>query len=82
MVEATNLAELYRLPVRDWDRVGARLEEGLTQAPGNGGLDRHTYWLTTINENGSRHVTGIGALWMDGAFWFETGERTRKGATA
>jgi len=27
-------------------------------------------------------VTGIGALWMDGAFWFETGERTRKGATA
>ena len=25
------------------------------------------------------HVTGVGALWVDGAFWFETGDRTRKG---
>ena len=22
---------------------------------------------------------GIGAIWVDGAFWFETGESTRKG---
>jgi hypothetical protein len=35
--------------------------------------------LTTINADGSPHVTGIGALWADGSFWFETGERTRKG---
>jgi hypothetical protein len=34
--------------------------------------------LSTINLDGSPHVTGIGALWADGAFWFETGERTRK----
>jgi len=24
-------------------------------------------------------VTGVGALWVDDAFWFETGEQTRKG---
>jgi hypothetical protein len=24
-------------------------------------------------------MTGIGALWVDEAFWFETGEQTRKG---
>ena len=24
------------------------------------------------------HVNGIGALWVDGAFWFETGEQSRK----
>jgi Pyridoxamine 5'-phosphate oxidase len=24
-------------------------------------------------------VTGIGGLWVDGTFWFETGETTRKG---
>jgi hypothetical protein len=24
-------------------------------------------------------VTGVGALWFDGAFWFETGEKTLKG---
>jgi hypothetical protein len=35
--------------------------------------------LATINQNGRPHVTGVGALWVDGAFWFQTGERTRKG---
>jgi hypothetical protein len=35
--------------------------------------------LTTINADGSPHVTGVGALWVHGSFWFETGERTRKG---
>jgi hypothetical protein len=34
--------------------------------------------LTTINPDGSPHVTGIGALWVDGTFWFETGGQTRK----
>ena len=24
-------------------------------------------------------MTGVGSLWFDGAFWFETGEQTRKG---
>jgi hypothetical protein len=24
-------------------------------------------------------VTGVGALWFDGTFWFETGEKTLKG---
>ena len=52
---------------------------GIAQAPGSGGPDRHTCWLTTLNPDGSPHVTGVGALWVDGAFWFETGERTRKG---
>ena len=32
-----------------------------------------------INAEGSPHVTGVGALWVDGTFWFVTGERTRKG---
>jgi len=35
--------------------------------------------LATINPGGSPHVTGVGALWFDGAFWFETGEKTLKG---
>lgn len=29
---------------------------------GSGGPDRHTYWLTTINPDGSLHVAGVGAL--------------------
>jgi PPOX class probable F420-dependent enzyme len=75
-METTNLAELAPL---DWTGIESRLEAGLTQAPGSGGPDRHSSWLATINGDGSPHVTGVGALWADGAFWFETGERTRKG---
>jgi hypothetical protein len=78
-METTNLADLYDCPPVDWDRIRVRLDEGLSQAPGTGGLDRHTCWLATINENGSPHVTAVGALWVDGSFWFESGKATRKG---
>jgi len=74
-----NLAELYGLPILDWDSVAIRLAQGVTQAPGSGGPDGHTCWLATINRDGSPHVTGVGALWADGAFWFETGAQTLKG---
>lgn len=72
------MRDLYDLPLVDWTAVTARLDE-LTQAPGTGGPDRHTCWLATINADGSPHVTGIGALWVDDAFWFVTGEQTRRG---
>lgn len=78
-MEATNLADLYHLPVLDWSGIETRLAGGLTQAPGSGGPDRHTCWLATINPDGSPHVTGIGALWADDCFWFETGRSSRKG---
>jgi hypothetical protein len=32
-----------------------------------------------VNADGSPHVTAVGALWVDGAFWFQTGAGTRKG---
>src|SRR3954453_23239240 len=78
-METRNLAGLYELDALSWGIVEARLARGLTQAPGTGGPERHTCWLTTLNEDGSPHVTGVGALWVDGTFWFETGRRTRKG---
>ena len=78
-MDATNLSDLYDLPLLDWSHIQARLDEGVTQVPDSGGPNRHTCWLTTINADGSPHVTGIGASWVDGAFWFQTGERTRKG---
>lgn len=78
-MEATNLADLYQTPLLDWARIQARLRAGVSQAPGAGGPNRHTCWLATINPDGSPHVTGIGALWADDHFWFETGQKTRKG---
>ena len=78
-MHAKNLAELYDLPVMDWAPIAARLDAGLSQAPGTGGPDRHTAWLATIDADGRPHVTGVGAMWHEGTFWFETGETTRKG---
>jgi PPOX class probable F420-dependent enzyme len=78
-MEAKNLADIYGTPLLDWNAIESRLDAGVDQAPQTGGPNRHTCWLATINEDGTPHVTGVGAMWVDGAFWFETGERTRKG---
>ena len=78
-METKNLAELYDLSPLEWGQIQARLTGGVSQAPGSGGPDRHTCWLTTIDPDGGPHVTGIGALWRAGTFWFETGPQTRKG---
>lgn len=79
-MERRNLAELYDAPPMEWEAVVARLNAGFEQAPGrDDGPGRHTCWLTTLNDDGSPHVTGIGALWHRGAWWFETGRASRKG---
>jgi PPOX class probable F420-dependent enzyme len=78
-VDTNNLADRYELPALDWSSVADRLDAGCDQAPGSGGPDRHTTWLTTIDPDGSPHVTAVGSLWLDGCFWFETGQKTRKG---
>ena len=77
-MKTKNLADLYDLPTLDWAPVAATLDR-LTQAPGTGGPNRHTHWLTTVNEDGSAHVTGIGAIWLDDAFWVVSGRSARKG---
>src|SRR5438132_13185158 len=73
-----NLAELYDAPLMDWEAISQRLDAGFPQAPGSGGPDRHTSWLATINPDGTPHLTAVGALWVDGSWWFETGEGTRQ----
>ncbi|SDP34506.1 Pyridoxamine 5'-phosphate oxidase [Pedococcus dokdonensis] len=78
-METKNLADLYDLPLLEWGPVETQLGPALTQAPGTGGPDRHTCWLSTVNPDGSPHVTGVGAFWDDGAFWVVTGKSTRKG---
>jgi PPOX class probable F420-dependent enzyme len=78
-MESKNLADLYDAPLLDWDQLAATLDAGVSQAPGTGGPNRHTCWLATIDADGRPHLTGVGALWHNGAFWFETGPQTRKG---
>ena len=71
-----NLGTADGLPPVDWADVLKRLEAGSAPAPD--AINARTTWLTSLNEDGSPHVTAVGAMWMDGMFWFQTGARTRK----
>src|SRR4051795_9565908 len=75
-METINLGEADGLPPVDWAAIVDKLEAGSSPAPD--GANSHTTWLSTVNEDGSPHVTAVGALWMDGTFWFQTGAATRK----
>ena len=68
----------YGAPLIAWDRVGARFDQGFEQAPGQGGPNRHTCWLTTVTPDGRPHSRPLGALWLEDAFWFTSGPGTRK----
>src|SRR5256885_6028788 len=56
--------------------VVEKLDDG--SAPDPDAHNARTKWLTTVNEDGSPHVTAVGAIWVDGSFWFQTGAGTRK----
>src|SRR6185437_8461905 len=77
LMEITNLGKADGLPPVDWAAIVGKLDAG--SAPVPDALNSRTTWLSTINEDGSPHVTAVGALWLDGAFWFQTGAGTRKG---
>src|SRR5438067_1906536 len=76
-MEIINLGKGNGLPPVDWAAVVEKLEAGSAPAPG--ALNSRTTWLCTVNEDGSPHVTAVGAVWLDGMFWFQTGSGTRKG---
>jgi hypothetical protein len=75
---ARNLADLYDLAPLEWPAVRGALEGNLTQGPGTGGPDHHTFWLSTIDSDGRPHMTAVGAFWVDGRYYFCGGPRSRK----
>ena len=76
-MEVINLGRADGLPSVDWSAIVEKLEAG--SAPAADARNSRTTWLATVNEDGSPHVTAVGALWLDGTFWFQTGAGTRKG---
>ena len=75
-MDIINLGVTDGLPAVNWADVVQKLDAGSAPAP-----DAHnarTTWLSTVNEDGSPHVTAVGALWLEGSFWFQTGSGTRK----
>ena len=76
-MEIINLGKADGLPPVDWAAVAGKLAAG--SAPAADAVNSRTTWLSTVNEDGSPHVTAVGALWLDGTFWFQTSAGTRKG---
>ena len=75
-MDVINLGVADKLPPVDWANVVDRLES--KEPPARDAHNSRTTWLTTLNADGSPHVTAVGALWIDGAFWFQTGDGTLK----
>jgi Pyridoxamine 5'-phosphate oxidase len=76
-MEIINLGEADGLPPVEWATVAGKLDA--RSAPAADAANSRTTWLATVSEDGTAHVTAVGALWVDGAFWFQTGAGTRKG---
>jgi len=68
-VDQTNL-DIYGRPPIPWSRAERQLEA-------DAGPDGH-HFLATVRPDGRPHVAGIGALWVDGKFYFVSGAGTRK----
>ena len=75
-MEVVNLGTADDLPPVDWSAIVGKIDSG--SPPERDAVNSRTTWLTTINEDGSAHVTAVGAVWLDGTFWFQTGDGTRK----
>jgi pyridoxine/pyridoxamine 5'-phosphate oxidase len=70
-MEEKNL-DIYGDPPIPWSRALEQLEAVPdTQAP-------RSTWLSTVRPDGRPHVAAVGALWVDGRFYFTSGAGTRK----
>ena len=75
-MKTINLGKVDGLPAVEWETAVEKL--ATAPGPAQDALNSRTTWLSTINEDGSPHVTAVGALWLDDAYWFQTGAGTRK----
>jgi pyridoxamine 5'-phosphate oxidase-like protein len=75
-MQIINLGKADGLPPVDWDAVVDKL--GAASAPAPDAVNSRSTWLSTVNDDGSPHLLPVGAVWLDGAFWFQTGANTRK----
>jgi hypothetical protein len=74
-MEQKNL-DIYGNQPIPWSRALAALEAPPTNPGEPGGPN--TYWLATTRPDQRPHIAGVGALWVDGTFYFVSGPGTRK----
>ena len=68
--------DIYGSPPIPWERALDQLKAA-TKTEGEGNAHK-TYWLATVRPDKRPHVAGVGALWLDGRFYFTSGAGTRK----
>jgi hypothetical protein len=78
MPKTTKNLDGYGSAPIEWSAVEQQLRTNVPQAPGTGGPDRHTAWLTTIGPNGLPHVRPLGVIEHDGAWYFNSSGDTVK----
>jgi hypothetical protein len=76
--QTVNLGAAEDLPAVDWAIVAEKLAGDARPDPESPDSNSRSTWLTTLNDDGSPHTTAVGAIWLDGTFWFQTGSGTRK----
>jgi len=75
-MEEKNL-DIYGSALIPWERALEQLKAAGTETQDEGHPHK-TYWLATVRPDGRPHVAGVGALWVDGKFYFTSGAGTRK----
>src|SRR5438046_10670907 len=75
-MEEKNL-DIYGSALIPWERAMEQLKAAGSETQDEGHPHK-TYWLATVRPDGRPHVAGVGALWVDGRFYFTSGARTRK----
>ncbi len=65
----TQNLDIYGSAPLAWTRVLGQLEASDSKG---------SYWLATTRPDGRPHVAGVGAVWVDGKFYFVSGAATRK----
>lgn len=68
-MDQTNL-DIYGHAPLPWSRAAEQLDAAVGQDA--------THFLATVRPDGRPHVAGVGALWVDGKFYFTSGAGTRK----
>lgn len=75
-MEQKNL-DIYGHPLLPWSRALEQLE-AVTEQTHSDEHAAQTPWLATTRRGGRPHVAAVGALWVDGKFYFTSGAGTRK----
>ena len=68
-MDQTNL-DIYGHPPLPWSRAEDQLKVEIGP--------NVTHFLATVRPDGRPHVAGVGALWVDGRFYFTSGAGTQK----